>query len=64
MDKWKHASNLSSAYKKCFDIKCDPHIALLHIRITPLGLGLPSLAPMSFNYPIRGILPKTANWYK
>ena len=43
--------------KKCFDTKCDLHITLLQIRITPLGLGFPSLGAMLFNHPIRGIMP-------
>ena len=38
-------------------MKCDPYIALLHIRMNPLGLGLPSLGTMLFNCPIRGIMP-------
>ena len=53
--------NMQQIYKacteKCFDIKWDPHIALLQIRMTPLGLGLPSPATMLFNHPIRGIMP-------
>ena len=38
-------------------MKCDPHIALLQIRMTPLGLGLPSPATMLFSHSIRGIMP-------
>ena len=43
--------------KKCFYTKGDPYIALLQIHITPLGLGLPSLASILFNHPIRDIMP-------
>ena len=43
--------------QKCFDTKSDPHIALLQIRSTPLGLGLPSPTTLLFNHPIRGIMP-------
>ena len=42
--------------KKCFDSKGDPHIAILQIHMTPLGPGLPNLATMLFNHPIRGIM--------
>ena len=45
--------------KKCFDTKGDPHIAVLQIRMTLQGPGLPSLATIWFNCPIRGIMPKT-----
>ena len=38
-------------------MKCDPHIASLHFRMTPLELRLPSLGTMLFNCPIRGIMP-------
>ena len=46
-------------YQKCIDTKSDIHLALLHIRSTPLWSGLPSPPPtmLSFNYPIRGIIP-------
>ena len=40
-----------------FDTKGDPHIALLQIRMTLQGPGLPSLATLLFNCPIKGILP-------
>ena len=43
--------------RKCFDIKYGQHIALLQIWMTPLELGLPSLATMLFNCPIGGIIP-------
>ena len=43
--------------KKCFDTKGDPHVALLWIWMTPLGLGVPSPATVLFNHPIRGIMP-------
>ena len=38
-------------------MKCDPHIASLYIRKTPLGPGLPSPVTVLFNYPVRGIMP-------
>ena len=44
-------------FKKCFDTKGDPHIALLQIRMTTLGPGLPWPATILFNHPIRGIMP-------
>ena len=43
--------------KKCIDTKLSIHIALLQIRSTPLGPGLPSPAMLLFNHPIQGILP-------
>ena len=43
--------------KNCFYTKSDPHIALLQIRSTPLGPGLPSPATLLFNHPIRSIMP-------
>ena len=43
--------------KKCLDTKGDPHTALLQIRMTLLEPGLPSLATILFNCPIRGIVP-------
>ena len=42
---------------KCFDTKSHPNIALLQVRSTPLGLRLPRPAVLSFDYPIRGIMP-------
>ena len=32
-------------------------MALLQIRTTPLGQGLPSPATLLFNYPVCGIMP-------
>ena len=42
--------------KKCFNSRSDVHIALLQIRITPLGQGLPSPTMLLFNYLVRGIM--------
>ena len=41
--------------QKCFDTSSDPHIALMQIRSTPLGQGLPSPATLLFNHPVRGM---------
>ena len=43
--------------KKCFNSGSDIHIALLQIRSTLLGQGLPSPVTLLFNCPIRGIMP-------
>ena len=40
-----------------FDSKGDPHVPLLQIGMTPLGPGIPNLATLLFNHPIRGIIP-------
>ena len=32
-------------------------MAMLQIRTTPLGQGLPSPAMLLFNHPVRGIMP-------
>ena len=40
-----------------FGTKGDAQVALLQIRMTPLGLGLPCPTTMLFNHPIRGIMP-------
>ena len=48
---------IKQTLKKCLDTKSDPHIALLQIKSTPLWLRLPGLATLSFNPPIRGIIP-------
>ena len=32
-------------------------MAMLQIRTTPLGQGLPSPAMLLFNFPVRGIMP-------
>ena len=42
--------------QKCLDTKSDPHKALLQIRSTPLGPGLPYCTTLLFNHPIRGIM--------
>ena len=39
------------------DTKSDPHIALLQIISTLLGLVLPNPAKLLFNHTIRGIMP-------
>ena len=44
--------------KKCMDTNANPHIALLQIRSTPLGQGLPSPVTLLFNHPTRGIMLK------
>ena len=46
--------------KKGFGTINDTHLALLQIRSTPLGLGLPSPAALSFNCPLIGIMPVTS----
>ena len=43
--------------KKCVDTNADQHILLLQIRSTPLGQGVPNLATLLFNHPIRDIMP-------
>ena len=43
--------------KKCSDSGGDVHMALLQIRTTPLGQGLPSLAMLLFNHLVCGIMP-------
>ena len=45
------------ALKKCFDSNVDTYVALLNIRSTSLGTGLPSPAKLLFNRPERGLLP-------
>ena len=42
--------------KKCSDSGDDIHMAMLQIRNTPLGQGLPSPAMLLFNCPVRGIM--------
>ena len=42
---------------KCVDTNSDIYIALLQIRATPLGAGLPSTATLLFKHPIRGMMP-------
>ena len=43
--------------KKCSDSSGDIHMALLQVRITPLGQGLPSLETLLFNHPVCSIIP-------
>ena len=43
--------------KKCLDSGGDIHMAMLQIRTTPLGQGLPSPATLLFNCPVRGLTP-------
>ena len=43
--------------RKCIHTRLDIHIALLQIRSTMLGPGLPSPATLLFNHPIRDIMP-------
>ena len=43
--------------KKCADSGSDVHMALLQIRATPLGQGLPSPATLLFNHLVHGIMP-------
>ena len=44
-------------YKKCSDSDGNIHIAMLQIRTTLLGQGLPSPVTLLFNCPVRGIMP-------
>ena len=44
-------------YKKGSNSGGDIHMAMLQIRTTPLGQGLPSPAMLLFNHPVRGIMP-------
>ena len=44
-------------HEEVFESGSGIHIALLQIRSTPLGQGLPSLATLPFNCPVRGIMP-------
>ena len=46
---------MKETIKKCIDAKSNMLIALLQIRSTPLGPGLPS--PATLDHPIRGIMP-------
>ena len=43
--------------KKCSDSGGDIHMAMLQIRTTPQGQGLPSPAMLLLNWPVRGIMP-------
>ena len=40
------------------DTNQDVSLALLQIRSTPIGTGLPSPTTLPFNRPIRGMLPQ------
>ena len=44
-------------HQKCINAKSYIYVALLQIRSTPLGPGVPSPAMLLFNCPIRGIMP-------
>ena len=44
--------------QKCFDDNGDINLAMLQMRSTPVGAGLPSPATLLFNRPIRDLLPK------
>ena len=43
--------------KKCCDTNSDKHLALLQIRMMPIGPGLPNTVKLLFNQPTRGIMP-------
>ena len=45
-------------YKKCSDSGGDIHMAIVQIRTTPQGQGLPSTAMLLFNCSVRGIMPE------
>ena len=45
-------------HQKCFDNSKDVNIALLQVRLMPIGGGLPSLATLYFNRPIQALLPQ------
>ena len=47
---------IKQTLKIFFDTQSDQHIALLKIRSTPLGPGLPSTVTLLFNCSIRGIM--------
>ena len=50
--------SIHKAYcQKCIDTKSDIHKALVQLRSTLLGQGLPSPAVVLFNCPVRGIMP-------
>ena len=48
---------IKQSIEKCIDTRSDIHIALLQIRSTPLGSGLPNPAMLLFNHQIMGIVP-------
>ena len=39
--------------KKCFDTNNDVYLALLQIHLTSIDPGLPNMAALMFNTPIR-----------
>ena len=43
--------------QRCHNTNSDIHLALLQIRVRPLGPELPSPARLLFNHPTRGIMP-------
>ena len=43
--------------KKCTEANNDIHLSLLQIRLTPVGIVLPSPTTLLFNMPISGIVP-------
>ena len=45
-------------HEKCLDNIDDVSLALLQMRSTPIGAGLPSPATLLFNRPIKGLLPQ------
>ena len=49
---------IKCSIKKCVDSSSHIHIALLQIRSTPLGQGLPSPVTLLFNCLVRGIMPR------
>lgn len=48
---------VKSLVTKCKQTKQDLHIAMLHLRATPVDTGIPSPAEMLFGRPIRTTLP-------
>ena len=45
-------------YQKCPDNNDDVNLALLQVRSTSIGTGLPCLATLLFNRPMRVLLPQ------
>ena len=43
--------------QECLDTRADACLVLLQVRSIPLRYGVPSLAALLFNHPIRGIIP-------
>ena len=48
---------IKDTFQKCADLGRDINMALLQIRMTPLGQGLPSPATLMFNGQVYGIMP-------